>query len=127
MLFDQLHTGFLVFLMVVSCAVKHTAIVRLGYTQWFQQRMQGPQWWRVVLTMAICGGAMIYLIASKFSGWTKAFHLALVDTGLNAVVGWFAYRIGLFSMDEPKRTRVIIWVRIVFVLAYVLYIWYCLG
>ena len=127
MLFDQLPPGLLAFLMMVSCAVKHTAIVRLAYTQWFQQKMQGPQWWHAVLTMAACGGAMIYLIVDEFAGWPKALHLALVDTGLNAAAGWFAYRVELFNLDEPEKIRVIIWTRVVFILVYASYIWLCLG
>jgi hypothetical protein len=127
MLFDQLPPGLLAFLMMVSCAIKHTAIVRLAHTQWFQQKMQGPRWWHAVLTMAVCGGAMIYLIVDKFVGWPKALYLAGADVGLNAAAGWFVYRVELFSLEEPERTRVIIWIRTTYISAYASYIWHCLG
>jgi hypothetical protein len=127
MLFDQLPPGILAFLMGISCAIKHTALKRLVYTQWYQQLLWRRHQELAVLFMALCGAMMIYLIFDKFVGVPIAIYLAMVDFGLTLLAGIYAQRVKLFDMERHKHKRAILVIRSVFVLAYASYIWFSLG
>lgn len=127
MLFEQLPTGVLAVLMGISCAVKHTAIIRLVYTKWYQQVMRSRHWYLAVLVMSVAAGGGTYLIVHKFVGCPWSVYLAVVDTVLHVVAGFYAQRIKLFDLDRRQHVMMVILFRTLFGLAYVAYIWLALG
>ncbi|WJJ55007.1 hypothetical protein [Xanthomonas phage RTH11] len=127
MLFDQLPTGVLAALMVISCAVKHTAVKRLVYTKWYQQMMRAPYWHWAVLVMAVAAGLGTFLIFHKFVGCPWSGYLALMDATLHVASGYYARRIKLFDLERRQYIKTITLIRIAFALAYAGYIWIALS
>lgn len=126
MLFDQLPTPLIAFLMALSCAIKHTASSRLAQTRWFQELILGRGWYGSIVLLALAGGVGTYLIFDKFVGWPLAVELALIDAALFAFTGTVARRIKLFKMDRARFLRWVVGLRTVHVVAYGIYIWLAL-
>lgn len=122
MLFDQLPVAALVFLMVISCAVMHTAISRLVHAHWFKQMMRGSSWPFAIFTASFAGGAGAYLIFDKVVGGPLATYIAAVNLSLFAITGTFARCIKLFDLEHQKFTRMIVLIRTVHAYMYMTYI-----
>lgn len=125
MLFDQLPSSALACLMGVSCAVKHTTLKRLVYSQWYQQLMRSRYWAWVVSLAAMSGGAMIFLIFDKITAAALALSMALIDFSMTIMVGCYVRYVQLFDLPERQRLSRVIAIRIAYVIAYVSYI--CLS
>lgn len=127
MVFEQLPEGVLAVLMGVSCAVKHTAVSRLVYTEWYQRQMRLPTWYWSIALSSLVGAVLTYLIFDRFVGWPLAAYLGLWDYGMYFFFGSYARRIRLFDMEGSKFRRTVLAIRLVFVVAYLGYIWLTLS
>ncbi len=123
MVFEQLPEGVLVVLLGVSCAVKHTAVTRLVYTDWFQRQMRMPHWYWAASLSGLLGAALTYLIFDRFVGWPLAAWLAVTDYAMYIATGIYAKRIRLFDMKGIRFRQTVYALRLVFMLAYLVYIW----
>jgi hypothetical protein len=127
MLFDQLPLSVLAILMGVSCAIKHTALKRLVFTQWFQQHLWKRHWITAVSLVAVCGAVMIYLIFNELVGVPTACYWAFIDFCLTLGVGWYAHRVQFFEMESTKYKQALIIIHSAYTTAYVSFIWYSLN
>lgn len=127
MLFDQLPASVNAFLLMISCAIKHTAVSRMVHARWFQGWMRGRRWHVCIVLMSLAGGLGTYLIFDKFVGWPWAGYLAVIDAAAFAFTGYLVKRIKLFDMEHPKLFWTVLGLRTIHVVTYVVYIWLVLA
>lgn len=123
MVFEQLPESVLAVLLGVSCAVKHTAVTRLVFTDWYQRQMRLPYWYWAMSLSSLMGAVLTYLIFDRFVGWPVAAWLAMADYAMYVASGFYARRIKLFDMKGRRFRRTVFALRSAFVVAYLVYIW----
>lgn len=123
MLFEQLPTGVIAAVLVVSCAVKHVAIRRLIYTRWYRESMQRPHWLFALAVMCLVSGTLMGWVFDRFAPWPTSLYIGLTDSLLHVLSGVYVKYSNLLEEETPRTRQVVTVLRIIHASIYLSFIW----